>query len=614
MRKYKSEPGRLARLFKASREKWRAQAAEKQKKVRKLEIRVRDLEASREKWKGRAQAAEREVAQHRRARLAPDGGEEDSESESSKWVARGSEGPSLERAWRHRFPLWLVQLALHLMVVALTSFRGASRSLAGLSEVGWEVDDPSAGGIRQWLLRVGLYELHRPRRLGEEWALIVDLSIQLGPTKVLVIVAVARSRLPAPRPALPAPVAVAASALPAAAKAASAALGHQDVQVVGLAVLNHSTGEVIAQHLEQAAKTLNGAVFQIVADGGSDVKKGIELYCQAHPESRYTSDVTHEMARLLKHELETDERFGAFLTHCQKARQGLQQTPLSFLMPPPWRRKGRWLQVGNLIEWALRAQRYAEQGDFSLIDTVHCLDARTYLALIGHLERSTLIRLNARTWRDYANQAGFLQALEAHLGADTLAPHQARLCQAGDRGRRRFHQALGWLGEFRTEIAEYAELIELIKLTQQILKTQGLNIHTAASLAQALAQRPWSVRAQRFSQRIHQYLQRQTHELPEQQNLLATSDVLESLFGHYKLFAERGPLNEVGQLVLTLPLRTVKLTAEFVKTALETVSTADLRRWASETFAPSALARRVAALGRCKTTKNQQEKYDAASA
>lgn len=42
MRKYKSDPGR---------EKWRASAAEKQKKVRKLEIRVRDLEPSRANWK-----------------------------------------------------------------------------------------------------------------------------------------------------------------------------------------------------------------------------------------------------------------------------------------------------------------------------------------------------------------------------------------------------------------------------------------------------------------------------------------------------------------------------------------------------------------------------------
>lgn len=603
MRKYKSEPGRLARLFKASREKWRAKAAEKQKKVRKLELRVRDWEASREKWKARAQAAEGEVAEQKRARPAPDGGEEDSESESRALVPSETGGPSLERAWRHRFPLWLVQWALHLVLVALTSFRGASRSLAGLMEVGWAVAGPNAASIRHWLLRVGLYELQRLRRRDEEWVLIVDLSIQLGPAKVLVIVAVPRWRLPAPWPALPAP-----------AKAPRAALGHQDVEVVRLEVLNHSTGEVIDTHLEQAAKTLGGQVIQIVADGGSDVKNGIERYCQAHPESRYTADVTHAMARLLKREWEADERFSAFLTCCQTARQALQQTPLSFLMPPSWRRKGRWLQVGTVIDWGQRALHYAEQGDFRRIDPVHGLDAQAYRVLIEHLERPIRARLNARLWHDYPDQASFLEALEAHLGTDIVARHRAVLCQAADRGRRRFDQALGWLDDFRTEIAEYAEWVELVNLTQQILKTQGLNTHSPQHVAQAIAQRHWSARAQRFTQGIYDYLQRQTQDLPEGQNFLATSDVLESLFGHYKRFVERGPLNEVGQLILTLPLRTVKLTAEFIKQALETVSTADLKRWTAETLGPSALARRLATLGRSKTTKKKQEEYDAASA
>jgi hypothetical protein len=312
--------------------------------------------------------------------------------------------------------------------------------------------------------------------------------------------------------------------------------------------------------------------------------------------------------------LEADERFGALLRHCQTARQALQQTPLSFLIPPPWRRKGRWLQVGTVIGWAQRVLHYAEQGDFRQLDPVHCLDAQAYRVLLDALDRSTLARLHAHTWRDYPDQASLLAALAGHLGAATVARHRQVLCQATDRGRRRFDQALGWLGECHTEIAEYAELVELVNLPQQILKTQGLNTHSPEQVAQAIAQRPWSARAQRFTAGIHDYLQRQTQGLPEGQTFLATSDVLESLFGHYKLFTERGPLNEVGQLILTLPLRTVKLTADFVKKALETVSTADLRRWTAETLGPSALARRWATLGRRKKTKKQQEEYDAASA
>jgi hypothetical protein len=612
MRKYQSEPGRLARLFKASREKWRAKAAAKQRKVRALETRVRDLEVSRENWKTRAQAAEREVAEQKRAASA--GSDEEAESKSPAGMPRTVGGPRLERAWRHQFPLWLVQWALQQVLVALTSFRGASRSVAGLLEVGWEVAGPSAASIRLWLLRIGLYELQRPRTRGTDWVLIVDLSIQLGPAKVLVIVAVPRSQLPAPPPVLPSPTLLAPpQARPTAPKAASAALRHQAVEVVRVAVLSHSTGDVIEQHLEQAGKSL-GAVTQIVADGGSDVKNGIERYCQRHPQSRYTLDVTHAMARLLKHELEADERFGALLRHCQTARQALQQTPLSFLRPPPWRRKGRWLQVGTVIAWAQRALHYAEQGDFSQLDPGHSLDAQAYLELLESLDRTTLTQLNARLWRDYPDQASFLEAMAVHLGAATVARHHQALCQATDRGRRRFEQALGWLREFHPEIAAYAELVELVNLTQQLLKTQGLNTHSPQQVTQAIAQRSWSARAQRFTQGLHDYLQCQTQGLPEGQTFLATSDVLESLFGHYKLFTERGPLNEVGQLILTLPLRTVKLTADFVKKALETVSTADLKRWTAETLGPSALARRWATLGRRKTTKKQQEEYDAASA
>ncbi len=55
---FKSPTSRLARLFRAGRDNWKEKALEKQKKLRALEIKVRDLSASREYWKNRAIAAE----------------------------------------------------------------------------------------------------------------------------------------------------------------------------------------------------------------------------------------------------------------------------------------------------------------------------------------------------------------------------------------------------------------------------------------------------------------------------------------------------------------------------------------------------------------------------
>lgn len=60
---FKSPTSRLARLFRAGRDNWKQKALEKQKKLRALEIKVRDLSASREYWKTRAIAAEKGVNQ-----------------------------------------------------------------------------------------------------------------------------------------------------------------------------------------------------------------------------------------------------------------------------------------------------------------------------------------------------------------------------------------------------------------------------------------------------------------------------------------------------------------------------------------------------------------------
>jgi hypothetical protein len=57
MQGYKSTAERLARIFRQSRDKWKARAADKQHKLRALEIKVRDLSTSRDYWKEQAKMA-----------------------------------------------------------------------------------------------------------------------------------------------------------------------------------------------------------------------------------------------------------------------------------------------------------------------------------------------------------------------------------------------------------------------------------------------------------------------------------------------------------------------------------------------------------------------------
>ncbi|MBA3922068.1 MAG: hypothetical protein H0X31_10365 [Nostocaceae cyanobacterium] len=66
MEEFKSPTSRLARLFRAGRDNWKQKALEKPKKVRALDIKVRDLSASREYWKKRALVAEQGLSQENR--------------------------------------------------------------------------------------------------------------------------------------------------------------------------------------------------------------------------------------------------------------------------------------------------------------------------------------------------------------------------------------------------------------------------------------------------------------------------------------------------------------------------------------------------------------------
>jgi len=61
MQEFKSPSSRLARLFHKGRDNWRQRALEKQKKLRALEIKLRDLSTSRDYWKNRAKIAEEKL-------------------------------------------------------------------------------------------------------------------------------------------------------------------------------------------------------------------------------------------------------------------------------------------------------------------------------------------------------------------------------------------------------------------------------------------------------------------------------------------------------------------------------------------------------------------------
>jgi hypothetical protein len=183
--------------------------------------------------------------------------------------------------------------------------------------------------VRLWLLRLGLYQLSRPKVQADDWMWIMDHTMQLGERKCLIVVGIRQSAW----------------------NAQKRVLGHEDVELIDLVPVTESNGKVVYRQL-QAAVAKTGIPRAIVSDGGSDLHAGIERFRKAHPTTAWLYDIKHKTACLLKHALEHDASWQVFVEKVHRFKQQVSLTPLAALAPPQQRSKARYMNVDVLVDWA----------------------------------------------------------------------------------------------------------------------------------------------------------------------------------------------------------------------------------------------------------------------
>jgi hypothetical protein len=240
------------------------------------------------------------------------------------------------RAVGHHYGLPVMGRGLELILSANTSLRAAARTLVVLQSR----ERPSLWTLRLWALRLGLYELLRPKPKANDWVFIVDATIAIGPHKALVILG---ARL-------------------GAMERQGFNLGHQEVATLGLCVLTHCDGLRVQRELEAAARAV-GVPRLVVSDAGAEVKKGVQLFAQRYPEVDWNYDLTHRLARLLEHTLGQQSWWPDFLRQASHCRHACQQTAWSHLQPPAPRTKARWSNLEPLVGWGLKVLAYGRRAN-----------------------------------------------------------------------------------------------------------------------------------------------------------------------------------------------------------------------------------------------------------
>ncbi|HEY2146721.1 MAG TPA: hypothetical protein VGH32_02210, partial [Pirellulales bacterium] len=307
----------------------------------------------------------------------------------------------MEKPRRQQFCVWQVRWFLDAVLKAATSLRAAAAISQLLSRTGFagmaEGDGPTMPCGRLWLLRIGLYELQRPKERADDWLWIIDHTIQLGTTRVLLVVGFRLSAWEAK---------------------GRGPLEHHDLQAILLEPVQKSNGQVVKEQLDRAAE-LTGPPRAILCDQCRELNNGIEAFQAEHLRTLALNDLKHRLALLLERRLRNDPQWANFLQAAQHIRKKTQQTALAFLAPPATKEKARFMNLSELVGWASRVRAFLEQPDLPpgvaidperLEDTAGAL--RQYDAVLPEWQSLIDIIEAAMTW---VRRDGYYCGAEAAL-------------------------------------------------------------------------------------------------------------------------------------------------------------------------------------------------------
>lgn len=416
---------------------------------------------------------------------------------------------------KHFYSVGIVLMVLMAILDGSCSLRGSVRTMRiAWFGLGFDLPVPHWTTARLWLLRLGLFKLFGAQRRANDWIWILDHTVQVGKEKCLVILGIRQSQLPQ-RP-----------------------LRHSDVETLAILPVTFSNGEVVAEQICELAKQV-GAPREIVADFGSDVRRGIGLFCEDHPFTAYIRDIKHETASLLKASLESFDSWRTFLSRSAICSSQLQQTELAALRPPKQRSKARYMNLDPLVGWGT--------------SILNILDGRT------------------------KSNRGVREELDV--------------------GKKRLEETLGWVREYRRELQIWRDLHRAAKSAEDLVRNDGYTIDSGSQLRQLFRGTAASPEVRRLQSRLIDFVHEQAAKAKPGERLLGSTEILESVFGRFKEFERDQRSNGLTGSLLAIAAMTGPVDAETVFDAMNTISTADVYDWSHDALGNTVQSKRRRYLG-----------------
>ena len=275
----------------------------------------------------------------------------------------------------------------------------------------------------------------------------------------------------------------------------------------------------------------------VLCDAAVELRETVDVLGDESHEVIVLRDFKHFAANRFESIIGRSARFQAFVAKIGTTRCRIQQTDLAHLNPPALKTKSRFMNIAPVISWAGMV--------LGVLD-----DPSAEEACVGDVEK--------------------------------------------------LRDRLGWLTDFRDDIASWRRCCEVIGWALAWINTQGLNRHSGEAFSAHLAQlrEEHCERSDQLSDSLVDHVESSGAMLAEGERSWLSSEAIESAFGLLKRREGQQSRSGFTGLIATLPTLLCKWSPSDVRTALQRTSTKETRQWIQDKVGPTLWAKRTRAFRR----------------
>jgi hypothetical protein len=258
-----------------------------------------------------------------------------------------------------------------------------------------------------------------------------------------------------------------------------------------------------------------GTPRAILADGAVELRESVDGLKNRGKGVLVLSDYKHYLANRLESIVGNTAEFAEFLKQVTSTRSAIQQTELAAFTPPSLKSKSRFMNLDTLYEWSQMVLWQLENRDSDL-------------------------------WK---------------LGT-----------------AERIESKLGWLRQMKGKLKAWFECQEFIRQSCHLVNTEGIyrGLHKKLRMLGAHVSREQS---QRLVEAAVTFVRNQESNLRRGERLWLSTEILESLFGHYKQLEGQHSKSGFTSLILAIGIYATKITPEVVEQSMKQVKVKDVKAW-----------------------------------